>query len=1115
MISLRSFFSAALLSAFASAQYFVAPDGDDAGPGTEEKPFRTIQHAADLMKEGGICTVRAGVYRESVTLAAKGSRRRSVRFVPYPGERVVLDGTEPISGWQRTGENLYSTKVSFPVEQLFAGQQMLTEARWPNCPPDRILTRDGWATAGPGSEYGKLRDPELAATGIDWNGAMAILNVAHQFWSWSRTVEGYEKGSDLLPYTITMNEFHTKNRNWWHDDYYYLVGKREALDVDGEWYLAEDGTLTLMSTSGPPKEIRAKRRDYAFLGSDCAFVMISDFHFFGCTFRFENSEYCQVEYCNLRYPSYARGVPNAEEKGRSKPCPGTLMSGKRNTIFSCSFLHCPNYGVILQGERNTLENSIVCDVNWTGTLHYTAVALRGGKGIDEPRNVARHNTLCNVGNTILNCSGPFTVVEYNHVHHGGLISADVSLLYTCMPAANGIEFRYNWVHDSLSPNHSLGIRGDDKTRGMQVHHNVVWNVGADGIVAKGGRNRVYNNTCFANRGSDIMFNSGPEPDKWWQEHVPAYQEQNKDSLLVNNCATAIVSTRRPSQPPLPGDNSNNFVAGDPRLVDPDRFDFRPRADSPLVDAGRAVLGITPEFVGKAPDIGAYEFGDERWLPGHRNGIFLTDSPNGLLACLDLPIFVPVEVRLRQEKKPVGRLRFTPTNWANPQPLPVASRDGLVFETDEWGTATASAPPADVAIWYAHIQFDRPDLTSARVLGSSPKFDYENAYTRDPVAFPLFRAYAVARPPVIDGTIGDGEWPGWSPERALPLVSLAKDSAGLPSAGEGCVLFDRDHLYVAARTTAPGEPLLREGGTWGPEGTGGIEVAVATEVRRRLGPVFVLHAYPSGTLESTTDGGATPEAARAFGQAVAFAPRILDDQIWNCELRIPFAALGVDRSDLRHLRFNLGLRRNGAPGGPWFAAAPTGGANYQVANAAVLLLDERIAADAANLLPGGQFEDDEQTPWRVSSNSQEPLPEGAVQRVRLGRDGGACMQLRSDDPEAMATRVFKWTCPLPKTVVAPGSYCLSYDVRIVGPKLTPRDKMGSFNAYLHVTRDGKSGGNLGQADSMLLTTGDRWLRRDFVIDIPEHVVPTMVSLQLHRATGTVLLDNVSLLPCRRE
>ena len=55
------------------------------------------------------------------------------------------------------------------------------------------------------------------------------------------------------------------------------------------------------------------------------------------------------------------------------------------------------------------------------------------------------------------------------------------------------------------------------------------------------------------------------------------------------------------------------------LRDPENLDFRPRAGSPLVDAGyrlgpdevpwkdTAIVGMG-SFVGEAPDIGAYEYG---------------------------------------------------------------------------------------------------------------------------------------------------------------------------------------------------------------------------------------------------------------------------------------------------------------------------------------------------------------------------------------------------------------------------------------------------------------------------------------------------------------------------
>ena len=1097
------------------ANVFVSPQGNDANPGTLAKPFRTVQKGADSLEAGDTCYVRAGVYRETVNLSTGGRPGRPMRIRAYPGEVVLFDGTEPIrEPLERADDGVFSTSTKLTFQQLFAGDAMLTEARWPNCPPDRMLTRDGWATAGPKSEYQKLRDPELAETGIDWNGATAILNVAHQFWSWSRIVKGYAPGSDTLPYAITMNPFHTEGRRWWHDDYYYLCDKREALDVPGEWHLATDGTLSVIPPAGTDIAdlvLRAKRRDYAFVGENLQAIEISGFQFFGCSFQLSGCEDCLMEYCNLLYPSYARGVPNAEEKGKRKPCPGTVVSGKRNVIRSCSFEHCPNFGVVLQGEQNVIENCIVHDVNWTGTLHYTAVALRGGQGVEKPANVARHNTLYNVGNTILVCSGPFSVVEYNHVHHGGLISADVSLLYTSMPSANGLEFRYNWVHDSLSPNHSLGIRGDDKTRGMRVHHNVVWNVAKDGIVAKGGKNRVYNNTCFANGACDIHFNSGPEPDKWWQQHVKAYEHQNEDSLLINNCAAQIVSTRRPSQLPLPGDHSNNFTAGEPKLVDPSGFDFRPRRESPLVDAGRAVDGVTPPFAGKAPDIGAYEYNGEHWLPGHRNGVSVSRPSGPLLVRLLLPILEPVQVHVKGQGGASTVLAFTPSDWHLPQALPsaIAASREVTFSTEAWGAAAVTDLPSVSGLADARALFERPDLASARHVDSRPKFDYQHSYTFEPTALPAFRAYFTDAAPTIDGVVSDDEWPGWGPARAIPMASLAKIAKGLPLGGEGYALYDGTHLFFAVRGTPDGDAPLVHGGTWGPNGSGEVEFDLAPFSRRTVGKVFVLYGYPSGKLESVTDGGADAESARRFGQAVAYAARIQDNGVWTCELRVPVDAFGVDLSDIKHLRVNLGLLKNAARGGPWFAAVRTGKANHALANGAMLLFDKGVRVSAENLLTGGDFEADNTSPWRVSTNRREPVPEGTFQRVRQGRRGDWCMRIQADDAQAMRERVFKWTHPIGEIVQAPGTYVLSYEVRVVGGSLSPKDNMGSFNSYLHVQSAGKPGGNVGQRPSMITDTQDRWVRREFVIDVPPGVSPATLSLQLHRATGSVLVDNVCL------
>jgi len=76
------------------AEYYVAPGGDDANPGTEAQPWATIQHAADALQPGETVYVRAGTYAEDVEIHVSGSEAGGdITFRNYPGETPVLDGS--------------------------------------------------------------------------------------------------------------------------------------------------------------------------------------------------------------------------------------------------------------------------------------------------------------------------------------------------------------------------------------------------------------------------------------------------------------------------------------------------------------------------------------------------------------------------------------------------------------------------------------------------------------------------------------------------------------------------------------------------------------------------------------------------------------------------------------------------------------------------------------------------------------------------------------------------------------------------------------------------------------------------------------------------------------
>jgi hypothetical protein len=74
------------------SSFYVSAAGDDANPGTQAKPWRTVQHAADTARAGGTVNVRGGIYEERVSINASGNASEGfITFRSYPGETAVLD----------------------------------------------------------------------------------------------------------------------------------------------------------------------------------------------------------------------------------------------------------------------------------------------------------------------------------------------------------------------------------------------------------------------------------------------------------------------------------------------------------------------------------------------------------------------------------------------------------------------------------------------------------------------------------------------------------------------------------------------------------------------------------------------------------------------------------------------------------------------------------------------------------------------------------------------------------------------------------------------------------------------------------------------------------------
>ncbi len=86
------------------------PRASDNNPGTENLPFKTISRAVRNLRPGDVVLIKAGVYRESVTIKASGTKDNPIIIKAYPGDegKVIIKGSEVFKKWKHIpGTNIW------------------------------------------------------------------------------------------------------------------------------------------------------------------------------------------------------------------------------------------------------------------------------------------------------------------------------------------------------------------------------------------------------------------------------------------------------------------------------------------------------------------------------------------------------------------------------------------------------------------------------------------------------------------------------------------------------------------------------------------------------------------------------------------------------------------------------------------------------------------------------------------------------------------------------------------------------------------------------------------------------------------------------------------------
>ena len=389
----------------------------------------------------------------------------------------------------------------------------------------------------------------------------------------------------------------------------FISNVRNCLDHEGEW-LWENDTLYYLDSRNDPAScsVEARTRETLIEMKGAKNLKITGISGYAGNVLFDHTEGCRLsrgtftwlnDYDFINAKSvYTRG----KKASLSMYGLGIALFGHRDTLSCCEVAWAAGDCVSMYGSENVVTDCRIHDGNYRGTD--AAPLSLGGSG-----NRILWCEIYNGGRDVVSApSAQVFKAMHNDIHHSGLVAWDVGLLYTYGTDGKESEIAYNQVHDSRSDNPetwwgAYGIYLDNNSRNFLVHHNVAWNMEGLGIhVNDPGRNlRLYNNTIFNTTYNMTPYNNGQFP-----------------GIKGENCKFYNNYVDRPVTKTAWIEEKGNIYTKEDYLQDREHGNFIPRKDSPLIDAGVVVEELKDiPYAGKAPDVGAYEYGMPPWTVGPR------------------------------------------------------------------------------------------------------------------------------------------------------------------------------------------------------------------------------------------------------------------------------------------------------------------------------------------------------------------------------------------------------------------------------------------------------------------------------------------------------------------
>jgi len=632
---------AAVSSLQATTYYVSGTSGSDSNNGSIGTPFQHIQQAANAMVNGDICNIRAGLYRETVTVQASNITFQAYNptpATPASAEPVTITGTEliPVASWvvDSTGTSGTTWSVAVPSgngtvtvdqTQVFqgilqnsgsqTGMTMQPEASWPNpgsdypwhdstlahpAPYNQVGDWSYVDTSSSSGGFATFTDAQLPSSFSSFLAGSMINIMAGEGWrmpSTTPTITSFDGTTVATSYTDISGDPGTIAAG----NEYYVFGSKQLMAVQGEWFCAGSGTTTpatlyFLGSSTQPQNIEVKRRLYGFDLSGQSGITLTSLNFFGCTINTNaNSTSCTFNWLVMKYLQHDRQVYNGNVY--------SLTLYDNSTLRNSELSWASTALIYLAGDNIKIINNYLHDSGYV-PQGVPMVTFSGSA------DLISHNTLKNSGHAIMGGVGSASIIEYNNMSNAMKLCTDGGVFYSGRDGGNTV-FRYNLLHDSVGPvghagNGVAGFYLDNQNSNWVVHHNIIWNLTgqqsyAMQINGRTNTDMVFNNTCwncYSGSFYTAAYTDGPTGNKLYNNIFQGGPRGVADTLSKMDF------------------NYNSSAVTDPGFVNASAGNFQLSSTAAsIINQGTPVPDVTdvpPMISSTTPDLGALQYGGTNW-----------------------------------------------------------------------------------------------------------------------------------------------------------------------------------------------------------------------------------------------------------------------------------------------------------------------------------------------------------------------------------------------------------------------------------------------------------------------------------------------------------------------